>query len=220
MKICRITVLISGSGSNLQALINARDRGELDAELVHVISNRADAFGLQRAESADIPGSVLPHQDFNSREDFDRALAVLIAAHHPDLIILAGFMRILGTAAIEPFEGRMINLHPSLLPLYPGTHTYERAIAAGDRQHGASLHFVTGELDGGPLISQVRVPIEKSDTAEQLASRLAPREHDLIVATSRLFCQHVLRCSDGQVLYQGRVLQKPLELQADGSFLE
>ena len=216
----RITVLISGSGSNLQALISARDRGELDAELVHVISNRADAFGLQRAESAGIPCSVLPHQDFIHRADFDRALALLIAAQKPDLVILAGFMRILGAAAIEPFQGRMINLHPSLLPLYPGTHTYERAIAAGDRQHGASLHFVSGELDGGPLISQVRIPVEQTDTPGQLAARLAPREHDLIVATSRLFCQHLLRCSDGQVLYQERVLQKPLEWQTNGSFLE
>ncbi|HKX57336.1 MAG TPA: phosphoribosylglycinamide formyltransferase [Xanthomonadales bacterium] len=220
MSKCRITVLISGSGSNLQALIDARDRGELDAELVHVISNRADAFGLQRAAAAGIPSSLLPHQDFTSREDFDRALALLIAARQPDLIILAGFMRILGAAAIEPYQGRMINLHPSLLPLYPGTHTYERAIAAGDRQHGASLHFVNGELDGGPLISQVRIPIAETDTPEQLAGRLAPREHDLIVATSRLFCQHVLGYSNGQVLYQGRALQKPLELQADGSFLE
>jgi phosphoribosylglycinamide formyltransferase-1 len=217
---CRITVLISGSGSNLQALIDARDRGELNAELVHVISNRADAFGLQRAASAGIPCSVLPHQEFTSREDFDRALSQLIAAHQPDLVILAGFMRVLGAAAIEPFHGHMINLHPSLLPLYPGTRTYERAIAAGDRQHGASLHFVTGELDGGPLISQVRIAIEKTDTPDQLAGRLAPHEHDLIVATTRLFCQHVLRYSDGQVVYRDRALQRPLQLQADGSFLE
>src|SRR5690606_18347522 len=128
--------------------------------------------------------------------EFDRALALLVEGGKPDLVILAGFMRILGPAAIEPFAGRMINLHPSLLPLYPGTHTYERAIAAGDRQHGASMHFVTGELDDGPLISQVRIPIEPADTPEQLAARLAPREHDLIVATARLFCQHELRLSD------------------------
>lgn len=220
MSACRIAVLVSGSGSNLQALVDARDRGELDAELVHVISNRADAFGLKRAEKAGIASSVLPHPDFASREEFDRALAVLVAAQNPDLVILAGFMRILGPAAVEPFAGRMINLHPSLLPLYPGTHTYERALAAGDTQHGASIHFVTGELDGGPLISQVRIPVEKADTPEQLAARLAPREHDLIVATSRLFCQHRLRCSDGQVYYQDRALQSPLQLQADGSFLE
>lgn len=216
----RISVLISGSGSNLQALIDARDSGQLDAGLVHVISNRADAFGLQRAEKAGIPSTILPHQDFQSREDFERALATLIAAHNPDLVILAGFMRILGPPAVEPFQDRMINLHPSLLPLYPGIHTYERAIAAGDQQHGASMHFVTGELDGGPLISQVRIPIEQNDTPEQLAARLAPREHDLIVATSRLFCQHVIRCSNAQVLYQGQALQQPLKLQTDGSFLE
>jgi phosphoribosylglycinamide formyltransferase-1 len=216
---CRITVLISGSGSNLQALIDARARGYLDADLVQVISNRADAYGLQRAHQAGIASSVLPHADFTRRDEFDRALALLVEGGKPDLVILAGFMRILGPAAIEPFAGRMINLHPSLLPLYPGTHTYERAIAAGDRQHGASMHFVTGELDGGPLISQVRIPIEPADTPEQLAARLAPREHDLIVATARLFCQHELRLSDGLVVYQGRALESPLQLQADGSFL-
>ncbi len=219
MSTCRISVLISGSGSNLQALIDARAAGELDAELVHVISNRADAFGLQRARQAGIASAVLPHADFASRDEFDRALAQLVAGGKPDLVVLAGFMRILGPAAVEPFAGRMINLHPSLLPLYPGTHTYRRAIAAGDRQHGASMHFVTGELDGGPLISQVRIPVEPADTPEQLAARLAPREHELIVASARLFCQHELHLEGDTVLYRGQALQSPLQLQADGSFL-
>jgi phosphoribosylglycinamide formyltransferase-1 len=217
---CRITVLISGSGSNLQALIDARDRGELDADLAHVISNRADALGLQRAAKAGIASSVLPHQGFSSREEFDQALAELIARHDPDLVILAGFMRILGPAVIEGFQDRMINLHPSLLPLYRGTDTYQRALDAGDREHGASMHFVTGELDGGPLISQVHINVEKNDTAETLAARLSPREHELIVATSRLFCQHAVRCRDNQVYLGDVVLQRALQLQPDGSFLE
>lgn len=214
----RISVLISGSGSNLQALIDAQAAGRLDADLVQVISNRADAPGLQRAEKAGIPSTVLPHGDFPNRAEFDRALALRLTAEQPGLVVLAGFMRILGPAAIEPFAGRMINLHPSLLPLYPGTHTYERALAAGDRRHGASMHFVTGELDGGPLISQVRIPVEPEDTPTRLAARLAPREHELIVATARLFCQHELSCHDGRVVYRGRVLQAPLQLQADGAF--
>jgi len=217
---CRVTVLISGSGSNLQALIDARDRGEFDADLVHVISNRATAFGLQRAAKAGLASSVLPHQAFNSREEFDQALAALIASHNPDLVVLAGFMRILGPAVIERFQNRIINLHPSLLPLYRGTDTYQRAIAAGDREHGASMHFVTGELDGGPLISQVRIHVAADDTAETLAARLAPREHDLIVATSKLFCQHAIHCRNNQVYSGDAVLQQALRLQPDGSFLE
>ena len=215
-----MTVLISGSGSNLQALINAHEKGELEADLVHVISNRAEAPGLQRASKAGINTSVLPHQAFNSREEFDQHLAALIASQYPDLVVLAGFMRILGPAVIERFPNNMINLHPSLLPLYRGTNTYQRALAAGDSEHGASMHFVTGELDGGPLISQVRINVEEHDTAETLAARLAPREHELIVATSRLFCQHVLRCNDRQVFYRNQPLQRPLQLQPDGSFLE
>jgi phosphoribosylglycinamide formyltransferase-1 len=217
---CRVTVLISGSGSNLQALIEARDQGKLEVELVHVISNRGDALGLQRAAKAGIESSVLPHQAFDSRGQFDQALAALIESHHPELVILAGFMRILGPTVIDRMQNRMINLHPSLLPLYRGTDTYRRAIEAGDREHGASMHFVTGELDGGPLISQVRVAVQENDTVATLAARLAPREHDLIVATSRLFCQHSIRCSNNQVYFGDAVLQQPLQLQPDGSFFE
>lgn len=217
---CRVTVLISGSGSNLQALIDARDRGDFDADLVHVISNRADALGLQRATKAGITSSVLPHQAFSSRAEFDQALAALIASHHPDLVVLAGFMRILGPAVIERFQNKMINLHPSLLPLYRGTDTYRRALEAGDREHGASMHFVTGELDGGPLISQVRIHVEADDTVETLTARLAPREHELIVATSKLFCQHEICCRNNQVYSGDAVLQQALQLQPDGSFLE
>ncbi len=220
MSACRVTVLISGSGSNLQALIDAQQSGQLDMSLVHVISNRAEAFGLQRAAQAGVKSSVLPHTDFSSREDYDQALTRLIAAQNPDLVILAGFMRILGPVVIQRFGQLMINLHPALLPLYRGTDTYQRAIDACDSEHGASMHFVSGELDGGPLISQVRIPIHKTDTAEQLAARLSPREHELIVATTGLFCKRLLRCRENRVYYADKVLQQPLQLQSDGSFLE
>ena len=214
----RITILISGNGSNLQALIDARDHGRLELELIHVISNNTTAFGLERARRAGIPHSVLERNKFSSNEEFDSALATLAAAWSPDLIILAGFMRILGPAVLLRFEGRMINLHPSLLPLYRGVNTYARAIEAGDREHGASIHFVTAELDGGPVISQVRIPIEKNDDPDSLAARLAPREHELVVATTELFSRASVECRNHQVLVDGRQLKSPLLLQADGKF--
>ena len=212
----RTTVLISGSGSNLQALIDARLAGRLDIDLGHVISNVAEARGLQRAEQAGIPTSVLRHGDFADREAFDRALALLIASCKPDLVVLAGFMRIIGPAVLQPFRGRMINLHPSLLPLYRGTDTYQRALDAGDERHGASMHFVTEELDGGPLISQVVIPVVAGDDAASLAARLAPMEHRLVIATVELFSRHRVECSDGTVSIDGTDHVMPLQLQADG----
>ena len=143
----KTSVLISGTGSNLQALIDARRSDRLDFDINHVISNVADARGLVRAENAGIATSVLEHGSFSSRDDFDRALALLIAAGDPDLVVLAGFMRIIGPEILQPLQGRIINLHPSLLPLHPGTDTYNRAIAAGDSRHGASIHFVTEKLE-------------------------------------------------------------------------
>lgn len=213
----KTTVLISGTGSNLQALIDARRQGRLELDINHVISNVAEAPGLARAEAAGIRSSVLEHGAFENRKDFDRALALLIAAGEPQLIVLAGFMRIIGPHVLEPFEGRMINLHPSLLPLYRGTRTYQRAIDAGDRQHGASIHFVTAELDGGPVLSQVVIPILETDDAATLAARLAPREHELVVATVEFFTRHTVEYAVGKIIVDGQKLEKPLELQANGS---
>ena len=210
------TVLISGTGSNLQALIDARDSGRLDIEINHVISNVADAKGLQRAANAGVKTSILEHGAFSSRNDFDRALALLIAAGDPDLVVLAGFMRIIGAELLEPFHGRMINLHPSLLPLYRGTGTYRRAIEAGDSKHGASIHFVTEELDGGPVIAQVTIPIEASDDADSLAARLAPMEHRLVVATVEFFAGHRVECNAATIRVDGEILSRPLQLQANG----
>lgn len=218
MSIRSVTVLISGNGSNLQALIDARKGGRLQLVQLQVISNRADAYGLERARRAGIPHSILSHESFSRRDEFDAALAGRIAELAPDLIILAGFMRILGPAVLGAFEGKIINLHPSLLPLYPGTDTYSRAIAAGDRVHGASMHFVTAELDGGPVISQVRIPIEAHDDAKSLAQRLSPREHQLVVATTELFIKNSVQCRDERVYLNGSPLDYPLILSADGRF--
>ena len=211
----RITVLISGSGSNLQALIDACGSGKIPVRIIHVVSNVAAARGLQRARQAGISTSVLEHGAFADRADFDRALALLLAAGSPQLVVLAGFMRIVGPAVLEPFRGRIINLHPSLLPLYRGTDTYQRALDAGDRQHGASIHFVTGELDGGPVISQVVIPVLDGDDAASLAARLGPMEHRLVVATVELFATRRVECRDGEVFIDDERLACPLRLQAD-----
>jgi phosphoribosylglycinamide formyltransferase-1 len=211
----RLTVLISGNGSNLQALIDARDTGRLDIDIVNVISNRADAKGLLRAARGNVPSTILEHQIFPDRNTFDRALAVVISAGEPDLVILAGFMRIIGPGLLDHFEGRIINLHPSLLPLHPGLDTYQRALDAGDREHGASIHFVTQELDGGPIISQVRIPVLSGDDKNSLAARLGPIEHRLFVSTIEFFTRHEVECRDGVVFADGYRLDQALQLQAD-----
>jgi phosphoribosylglycinamide formyltransferase-1 len=209
-------ILLSGSGSNLQALIDATRAGRLNIEISHVISNVASAMGLARAGDAGITTSILEQGTFAKREDFDRALAALIATSQPDLVVLAGFMRIIGQPVLQPFAGKMINLHPSLLPRYRGTETYRRAIEAGDPVHGSSIHFVTGELDGGPVISQVSIPILAHDDPELLAARLAPMEHRLMVATVDFMSRHRVECRGKSVLVDGEKLEYPLQLQDDG----
>lgn len=186
---CRLVVLISGFGSNLQALIDAQRRDELrGGHIVAVISNRADAFGLERARTAGIPTEVLSHQDFSDREAFDAALITRIDAHRPDLIVLAGFMRILTPAFVHHYAGRLINIHPSLLPKYPGMNTHARAIAAGETEHGATVHFVTEGVDEGPIILQGRVPILPDDTPETLQQRVHAIEHQIYPEAVRMLC--------------------------------
>ena len=172
-----VVVLISGDGSNLQAIIDAQQRGELPIEIRAVISNRADAFGLARARRVGIATAVMDHTQFTSRAEFDHALQVAIDATGAQLIILAGFMRILTPDFVRHYLGRMLNIHPSLLPKHRGLRTHAGALSAGDAQHGASVHFVTAELDGGPLIAQVRVPVLAHDTETTLAERVREREH-------------------------------------------
>ncbi len=211
----RICVLISGSGSNLQALIDARDSGRLDIEICQVISNVAGVRGLERARAAGIPASIIEHQKFESRDQFDRALALLMASDAPDLFVFAGFMRIVGSNVLDPYQGRMINLHPSLLPKYPGLNTYQRALEAGDDVFGASIHFLTEQLDGGPVITQLQIPILESDDRTSMQARLAPLEHRLMVFTVELFQEHRVECRDGRVMIDNEYLEYPLLLDAE-----
>ncbi|MEZ5504153.1 MAG: phosphoribosylglycinamide formyltransferase [Halioglobus sp.] len=173
----RLAVLISGRGTNLQAFIDACAGGALAAQVGLVISNNPGAEGLRRARRAGIPDHCIDHRGFGSREAFDQALVDAVRASAADLVILAGFMRILTPVMIEPYRGRLLNIHPSLLPKYPGLHTHQRALDAGDREAGATVHFVTPELDGGPPVLQATVPVLPMDTADTLAARVAGREH-------------------------------------------
>lgn len=173
----RLAILISGRGSNLKAFIDACENGSIAADIAVVISNNPTAAGLQIAIDAGIPTVCVNHRDFASREDFDVALAAEVTRWGADLVILAGFMRILTPAFVQPFSGRLLNVHPSLLPKYPGLNTHQRALDAGDSEAGVTVHFVTLELDGGPPIIQARVPILPDDTAESLAARVIVKEH-------------------------------------------
>jgi phosphoribosylglycinamide formyltransferase-1 len=173
----RLCVLISGSGSNLQAIMDACHGHTLHAEVVQVISNRADAYGLIRAQQAQIPTEVLNHKTFADRPGFDAALADLIDRCQPDFIVLAGFMRILTPSFVERFLGKLINIHPSLLPKYPGLDTHARALAAGDREHGATVHFVTPTVDAGPPIVQGILNVLPDDSVDSLKARIHQLEH-------------------------------------------
>ena len=197
---CRLVILISGSGSNLQAFIDAIARGELHAQIAAVISNKPTALGVQRADAAGIPTAVIDHQQFADRETFDAALRDCVQQFQPDLVILAGFMRILTPVFLRPFIGRLLNIHPSLLPKYPGLHTHQRAIDAGDLEAGATVHFVTEELDGGPAIIQAHVPVQSTDTAEHLAARVLQVEHRIYPLAAEWFAQNRLSLNDNRAL--------------------
>lgn len=189
---CNVVVLISGSGSNLQALIDSQ-AADNPARIGAVISNRADAYGLTRAQEAGIPTRVLDHKAFASREAFDAALIASIDAFQPDLVVLAGFMRILSADFVHHYHGRLLNIHPSLLPRHKGLHTHQRALDEGDGEHGCSVHFVTEELDGGPLIVQAVVPVQTGDTPELLAKRVQIGEHHIYPLAVRWFAEGRLR---------------------------
>ena len=177
----RLAVLISGRGSNMRAIAEACTDGRLDARVVGVIADRPEAAGLEAATALGLPTAVVDHRAHADRVDFDRALDERLRALAPDRVALAGFMRILGPELVERWRGRMLNIHPSLLPKYPGLDTHARALAAGDTEHGASVHVVTAELDGGPVVAQARVPILPEDTPERLAARVLAEEHALYV---------------------------------------
>ena len=191
----RLVVLISGNGSNLQAIIDNIANKNLPAQIVAVISNKADAYGLERAKKAGIEQRVLSHKDFSDRQQYDRALKNLIDIYQPDLIILAGFMRILSNEFVEHYLHKMMNIHPSLLPKYKGLNTHQRAIDAGDKEHGCSVHFVTPELDDGPVILQAKVKIKDHDTAETLAKRVHEQEHIIYPEAIRLYAENKIKRS-------------------------
>lgn len=202
----RIVVLISGSGTNLQAIIDACENNDFPGEVVAVFSNKPDVFGLTRAENSAIPANTLSHKDFVTREDYDKALMTSIDAYSPDLIVLAGFMRILTPAFVQHFQGKLLNIHPSLLPKYQGLHTHQRAIDAGDKEHGVSVHFVTEELDGGPVVLQAKVPVFSGDTSEDLAARVHEQEHRIYPLVVKWFCQKRLSMKDEKAILDNKIL--------------
>lgn len=212
----KIAVLASGRGSNLQALIDARSEASLPIEIVLVASDKAQAFALRRAEDAGIATLALDPKSYPERAAFDADLFARVSARRPDLIVLAGYMRIIDPAVLVPWHGRIINIHPSLLPKYPGLHTHRRALAAGDAVHGASVHFVTAELDGGPPIAQVEIAVTAGDTPETLAQRLLEREHQLLVQSVALIAGGRVALGDAGVSCDGVLLSSPLRLTDDG----
>ena len=203
---CDVVVLLSGTGSNLQALIDSTRTGDSPARIAAVISNRSDAYGLQRAREAGIATRTLDHKAFEGREAFDSALVELIDAFNPKLVVLAGFMRILSADFVRHYAGRLLNIHPSLLPKYKGMHTHQRALDAGDSEHGCSVHFVTEELDGGPLVVQAVVPVESDDSAQTLAQRVHTQEHRIYPLAVRWFAEGRLILSEQGALLDGQLL--------------
>ncbi|HUA80125.1 MAG TPA: phosphoribosylglycinamide formyltransferase [Dyella sp.] len=206
----RIAVLASGRGSNFAALLAARERGELPVQFVLVASDKPDAAVLALARTASVPTLVLNPRDYAERRDYDFALFDRIAASKPDLIVLAGFMRIIDGDALKPWAGKMINIHPSLLPKYRGMHTHRRALKAGDTEHGASVHYVTAELDGGPVIAQSTLPIEAGDSEDALAAKLLPLEHRLLPSVVACIAADRLALGDQGITFDGELLRKPL----------
>lgn len=178
-KPCKTAILISGSGTNLQAFIDAVAAGDLNLDLCVVFSNQAEAFGLERAERAGIPTACLQHADFPDRESFDAAVIAELDRFDPELLILAGFMRILSPRFVSHYAGKILNIHPALLPLYPGLNTHQRVLDAGDDWHGSTVHFVTEELDGGPRILQGRLAVRPDETAAELEARVQAVEHQI-----------------------------------------
>lgn len=206
----RIVVLISGGGSNLQSIIDQCAQGQIEGSVVAVISNRPDVMGLQRAEKAGADAITIDHKLFEDRSSFDAALAEQIDHYEPDLIVLAGFMRILTDAFVQRYVGRMLNIHPSLLPKYPGLNTHQRALEAGDDKAGATVHFVTPELDGGPLIAQHEVPLSAEDTVDTLNRRVLAKEHLLYPLVVQWFCAERLTFAEGLPKLDGEILQFPI----------
>lgn len=201
---CKVIILISGNGSNLQAIIEASQTANFT--IVAVISNKTDAYGLTRAKAVSIPTHCIEHTKFTSREAFDQAVQECIDEYKPNLVVLAGFMRILSAGFVSHYTGRLLNIHPSLLPKFPGTNTHQRALDNRESKHGAAVHFVTQELDGGPVISHAELDIKSSDTVDSLQRRVAVLEHQLYPAVVDLFANHRLKMEENSATLDGEVL--------------
>lgn len=198
-----IVVLISGNGSNLQAIIDACKQKKINGTIRAVFSNKADAFGLERARETNIPTHALEASQFAGREAFDRELVQEIDAYAPDVVVLAGYMRILSPAFVEHFAGRLLNIHPSLLPKYPGLHTHRQVLENGDEEHGTSVHFVTDELDGGPVILQAKVPVFDGDNEDDVTERVQTLEHAIYPLVVSWFVEGRLEMRDGAAWLDG-----------------
>ena len=210
-----IVILISGSGTNLQAIIDAVERGDINASITAVISNRADAKGLQRARRAHINTIVVEQSDYPDRASYDQALIAEIDKYQPDLIVLAGFMRILSEQFINHFEDAILNIHPSLLPALKGLNTHRRALEASLQTHGASVHFVSNELDGGPVVIQAEVPVLDNDTEASLAERVLQQEHKIYPMAVAWFVDGRLELNGNNVLLDDKIMSRPALWKAD-----
>jgi phosphoribosylglycinamide formyltransferase-1 len=211
----KAAILISGSGTNLQSFIDQVNNGALSANIALVFSNRKEAYGLTRAQQAGIPTACISHRDFADREQFDRALAAALDEVEPELIILAGFMRILSPWFVNRYAGKILNIHPALLPKYPGLDTHARALAAGDSHHGSTVHFVTEELDGGPRILAGRLPIQDCESPDALKARVQALEHRIYPQAAELFAAGRVRFRDGHALLDGKPLDEPVLVDFD-----
>ena len=209
----RVAILISGNGTNLQAFIDAVGAGALDIHLAVVLSNQPDAFGLSRARDAGIPTECVQTEDYPDRESFDLAMIETLDTYQVDLVILAGFMRILSNVFVRHFAGRVLNIHPALLPKYPGLNTHQRAIEAGDKWHGSTVHFVTEELDGGPRVIQGRVSVQTDDTASLLSARVQALEHKIYPQAAALYASGRLEYRGGDTWLDGAKLEEPVQWQ-------
>ena len=207
---CKVAILISGSGTNLQSFIDQVDDLQLNCDISVVFSNCEDAYGLVRAKKAGIATAALSHKRFSDREDFDKAVAKILDEHAPDLIILAGFMRILSAWFVRRYEGKILNIHPALLPLYPGLHTHERVLDAGDSHHGSTVHFVTEELDGGPRILAGRIKVLTNESPEELRARVQAVEHRIYPQAAQLFAEGQVSYRNGEVWMNGNIMAEPL----------
>lgn len=208
-----VVILISGRGSNMRSIVQAARAGLIPARIAAVISNRPNAAGLDYARSQEVTTRVVDHTTHAGRRQFEAELIEEIERHRPGLVVLAGFMRVLTPEFVARFSGRMLNIHPSLLPRHRGLRTHQRALDAGDTEHGVSVHFVTAELDGGPVVAQTPVPVVTGDTADTLASRVLAEEHRLYPEVVRWFCEGRLTCAADTVRLDGEALAEPIRLE-------